>query len=378
MKVFKLLHQLIRRRFVWLSSKTKFPVVVIELESAFTVSSLLPSLSQFFLLSIRGNQLFINFHIFWVLMARSRLLLSKRISLRGLYILAISQTIGAKLIISIIDNNSWGNLFKYSDLRIISLQNGLRVANEYGLMSEQDIYIGFSKKKPKDLKTRTYLGLGSLSIASLKPTDRPERSDKDETVVFVSHFRSHRCGDSAHDSQIFLAKWAANYAKERGLLFKIALNARETAQSNEEKEYFQSAGIHFQYSEQSHPNVSIEDVSNAALVVGGWSTLLVESLALGIPTLICYQLLLDKLYPKAGNESLGFELVDRDFLLPATANFVTFCDFADHLFHLSQESLAKKVIQHRIDVCAVPIGDEYSKTLEKIVLKILKNKKLDK
>lgn len=372
-KVFDLLRKLMRRRFVWLSSKTKFPVVVIELESAFTVSSLLPSLSQFFLLSIRGNQLFINFHIFWVLMARSRLLLGKRISLRGLYILAISQTIGAKLIISIIDNNSWGNLFKYSDLRIISLQNGSRHTKEYSLMSEQDIYIGLPKKKPKGLKTRTYLGLGSLSIASLKPTDQLKRSHKGKTVVLVSQFRSHLSGSTLNDLQIVLAKWTAHYAKERGLLFKIALNSRESALTGPEIEYFQSTGLNFNYSEKSHPNMSIQDVSDSALTVGHSSTLLVEALALGIPTLICDQLGL----PRGENED-QYESVDKIFVLPARADFVTFCDFADRLLNLNQESLAGKIIQHRMDVCALEIGDGYSKTLEKIVLEILAHQKSDK
>lgn len=363
-----------RRQFVWLPSKTKFPVVIVELVSVTPVSSLLPSFSEFFPLPIRGKRIFVNFHIFWVLMACSRLFLSKRISLRALYILAISRAVDAKLIISTIDNNSWGNLFKYSDLRIISLQNGIRCNKDYSDISEQDIYIGLATKKPQNLRARKYVGLGSLSIASLKPTDQLKRSHKGKTVVLVSQFRSHLSGSTLHDLQIVLAKWTAHYAREKGLLFKIALNSRESALTGPEIEYFQSTGLNFNYSEKSHPNMSIQDVSDSALTVGLSSTLLVEALALGIPTLICHQLGL----PRGENGDWAFESVDKNFLLPARADFVTFCDFADRLLNLNQESLARKVIQHRMDVCALEIGDGYSKTLEKIVLEILAHQKSDK
>jgi len=81
--------------------------------------------------------------------------------------LAVARSVGARLVISYIDNNSWANLFYFSNIRVVSIQNGWRSRQDFRNILAQDLYAGFHCSKPSALAARQEFGLSSFAIARM-------------------------------------------------------------------------------------------------------------------------------------------------------------------------------------------------------------------
>jgi surface carbohydrate biosynthesis protein len=352
------------KTFTWLPQSERHPVLVIDTVSVDIVTPLLPKEATFLTLPIREPVLFVNFSILLTILSNLILVLRHQLSFRGVYSLAVTKSIQAKLIISIIDNNDWGNLFRFSDVRVLSIQNGLRSPLEFSSMSEQDIYLGFPRIQPNALKAREYIGAGSLKACQAGLKDQLCSPSNGSVVTFISQYRPHAGWfDEMVRSQVTLAKWSYKFARNHQLDFKIALNGRNSTWLAAERALFESAklGLPNFSSFEKDSLGNYRALEDSTLVVGHSSTLLIESLAVGKRPIICYR----KGYPQIESElDPVFQDVDSAFLLPADATFDVFSLHASSLLSMNETTFHRLIKKARNEICTFDTRQPVFETMQ--------------
>ena len=186
-KTFALLHRIASKDIDWLPIKTEAQLIFADERSTPLIASLIPSHVRHLSVPVKGDTAFLNLKILYYLIFSLPLLVQRKCSLQGIYLLAISRAIRGRVIISTIDNNSWGNLCDFSELRVLSIQNGLRNLCEYDPpMSKRDIYVGLPRTKPATLRANRYVGIGSLFCALAGIEARDLQPDNQKPIVYVS------------------------------------------------------------------------------------------------------------------------------------------------------------------------------------------------
>ena len=235
---------MLSKRFLWLEEKSVYEVVIVDSVSTHLISPLLPKDIGYLEVPVRNDTVFINFSILLTLFLCFPLLLKRKISLRGSYILSVARSTNAKLIGSIVDNNDWSNIYLFGNARVFSIQNGLRPEDEFTACGVQDVYFGFAQSKPKSLAAREYVGVGSLKLSLSQEHKTRAPKVQNSKVVFVSQYRPHAGNfEEMVRIQTTLAGWTSKFALARGLDFGLAMNGRDGIWLKNERLMFEAEGL---------------------------------------------------------------------------------------------------------------------------------------
>jgi len=369
-KLFSFILRISAKEFVWLSHRTTASVIFADERSTPLIAPLIPAHVSYLSVPVRGKTVFLNLRIIRWLLPSPLLMLRGKYSIQGLYLLAIARAVRAKLIVSTIDNNSWGNLYDFTPLRVISIQNGQRNSSDFGPpMSKQDIYVGLPKKKPTTLRTREYFGAGSLFSALAGLEERHNCIADERTVVYVSQFRDEAWNAAINKVELKLARWTYDYARARHLRFYLALDSiRNPHLRDSEITHFQSADIQAEVPDNADRFTNIREAARAALVVGHSSTLLIESLSIGVPALCGIHV--DRAATWAVGDS-PFDTLDREFLLAEQLSYLDFENHADDVIALAPETLFKKISRVRDQYCEFLGSKRYLQTVSETINRVL-------
>ncbi|MEK9877755.1 MAG: hypothetical protein VW684_13935, partial [Betaproteobacteria bacterium] len=320
----------------------------------------------------RSTERLINLKIIFTYVLFSRKLLKKQISLIGLYVLAVARSVGARLVISHIDNNSWSNLFYFSNIRAISIQNGWRNSQDFRNTPAQDIYAGFHRSKPSELVARQYLGLGSFAIASSNTDVMKQALGLRKRVVYVSQFRPKSSYKPYQQIELQLASWSSRFASERELEFEICFNSRGGASHNIEEEvaFFKSGGVYIKGGDLDHARSTLEKVSSSRLVVNLWSTVAIESWVMGVPVLACFNLAELDQRDLAELEEM-FKFFPSSCVLPRSADYDLFATFADNLLSLSNTERFNITKTIQTECCAAVPSHQFIATIRDLIRQII-------
>ena len=368
---FALLHRIASKDINWLPIKTEAQLIFADERSTPLIAPLIPSYVRYLSVPVRGDTAFLNLKIFYHLIFSLPLLVQKKCSLQGIYLLAISRAIRGRVIISTIDNNSWGNLCDFSELRVLSIQNGLRNSREYDPpMSKQDIYVGLSRTKPAALRANRYVGIGSLFCALAGIEARDLQPDNQKSIVYVSQFRAASWNSAVNKVELKLARWTHRYAIENDHHFYLAPDSiRNPHLREKEIVHYRSVGLELDVPSEADRFTNIQKVASARLVVGHSSTLLIEALAMGVPTLCGINV--DKIINQKNLEVEAFDAIDGQFMLPQRVTYEDFRSLADAACDLSLDELNLKVSRIRERCCEFVGSEKYLQSLSKVISRTL-------
>jgi len=303
---------------------------------------------------VRGESWFINFRIVLNLLRFSKHFLARKIGLRGLYVLAVASSLHSRIVLTFIDNNNWDTgLVELRRFRLMCIQNGYRRLPElegksfdvYCTINELPVHL-FDDYKIKSNKVAL---TGSLRLSTFvyksdfkqSPGLRNLGGVHPMKVLMPSQFRirvpdagwSTEKVEAQQEGEAKICRWLAQLEREGNLQVTVALTTHASTDIEKaEMTFFEN---HFGYRPRmTHRSedrwATYRALMETDITVGAASTVLLESLELGIPTLFCFSVYNDKFYDF---NKLGV-IEDTINLLPRNS---VYADFRSAVIGLSQD-----------------------------------------
>ena len=343
-------------------------VVIVDESVSDYLATFIPDNCSSIVIPLRSSERFWNWKIIFFFLLQMPFLLARRINLRGSYVLSVCRSVDCRVILSFIDNNNWDRgLVETGLLRIVLFQNGSRTAAEYA-RKRYDILFGYPRRQPEKVDAVEYYGVGNIKMNFAVRGHGLGRCDR-KTILFVSQYRPHSTPYSSMCAcQIKLAKWSAEFACATGYQFAVALNGKMDDWLFEERQIFdQALQIPVTYCDRSESLLaSYKMILDSTLVVGHSSSILVESIALGRPVIIgwnvCYREEFDTLIDYFGQPEMSA------FTLSEKADYFEFKDKANFLIGMPENNLLMEVDGIRESYCELrPDGDIESSVKTKLL-----------
>lgn len=292
----------------WLSGRTRATVLLADLNGDL-LHDCLPAGTAALEVPMRGEAWYINANtlvlMVWYLWRYKR---SARVGIRGCYLGAIARAVGARVIVTFIDNNNWEmGVPETFGVRVVNIQNGLRALPEWKhkqfdvLLTMHDLSEEWRRRyavQAREMQTVGSLRLGLyLQEGGGGKATGPGKGD----LLYVSQYRPgmEEAGrdtlfGAVDECQQILCGLLAHYVGERGGAIRIARSGagRRDWASREEDYFVELFGrsVQFGAPKSVDPWSSYRELADARIVIGICSTLLVESLAMKKRTLLCYHL----------------------------------------------------------------------------------------
>ena len=258
-----------------------------------------PENTEYFHLPVRGEVIYIRPELVFYLV---RILVFRKkygLGLRGAYIAAVAKYLEPSVIVTMIDNNNWDtNLSAYTGIPIVCTANGLRHPSHF---PKKDFYCDFSMNGALTDPVLSF----SNSFEEIHPvghikmgifferhgdTNFTSLNSEDPVLLWISQYReSIYNGNSEIDreqkaTELMGLKYLSKYATEHGYRQRVAIaSARKKADKGKELDQinFATEGRISYSCNNTGDWDSYEEVKNADLIIGMFSTLLFESLSVG-------------------------------------------------------------------------------------------------
>ena len=372
-KILKQHMRFIKKKYKWISRNKKFDYLIVDESGSDVVKPCIKAKYSYKVLPLRSNVRLLNHAIIIFFIFQIHLVVLKRINLLGSYILAVSRALKSSVIVTLIDNNSWcKGLHDSGYVRIVMIQNGIRGANELDLLPPYDVLFGYPRNKPRNYIGNEYYGVGNIKSSMILYKKSQDENIKNQ-VLFVSQYRSDRAEPIFISSH--LVQWVSKYALKRTIPLVIALNSTTPSSSNEEeKMYRKLLKTPFKCTSRVDDYLaSYRALINSRIVIGCNSSLLVESLAMGIHTLLCWNqfILHEETY---NNNVLYFDREEfNQFSTIANSTYLDFEKKADEIITLSNTIRFEFINKIRSDYCEFSPESDIIKSIQNRLEKLLKN-----
>jgi len=278
------------------------PLIVVDRTGSDIVAELIPNPVPFWVLPVRDESRYVSLRSFRFFLTHLPLVFKKRINMLGLYVLSAAHHTGAKVLITWIDNCSWDKgLHQVSDIRIITIQNGLRTINAL-TQKEYDVFLGFSTRDTEVVRTHANqsISIGSVRMGLAYQNRNLKRGHGEANLdlLFISQFRPEFWHSSLEEDRNHVTaikttmEWIRNLAEEDQLTVGIAFSSKGPDADKwyrEERDIFRAL-LKMEFSEYHRERFSergIDDsyggLFDAKTVVAISSTLCFETIGLGKP-----------------------------------------------------------------------------------------------
>jgi len=371
-KILKLPMRFIKKKYKWVSRTKTFDYLIVDEMGSEVVKSCIKAKYSYKVLRIRSNVRLLNHAIITFFLFQIHLVILKRINLKGSYILAVSRALKSSVIVTLIDNNSWcKGLHDSGYVRIVMIQNGIRGANERDLLPPYDVLFGYPRNKPRNYIGNEYYGVGNIKSSMILYKKSQDENIKNQ-VLFVSQYRSDRAEPIFISSH--LVQWVSKYALKRTIPLVIALNSiTPSTRIAEEQMYRNLLKTPFNCTSRVDDYLaSYRAIINSRIVIGCNSSLLVESLAMGVPTLLCWNqfILHEETY---NNNVLYFDREEfNQFSTIANSTYLDFEKKADEIITLSNTIRSEFINKIRSDYCEFSPESDIIKSIQIRLEKLLK------
>ncbi len=365
-KIHKIPVRFIKKKYKWVSRTKTFDYLIVDEMGSEVVKSCIKAKYSYKVLPIRSNVRLLNHAIITFFLFQIHLVILKRINLKGSYILAVSRALKSSVILTWIDNSNWSKgLYNTGHLRIVMIQNGIRGANERDLLPPYDVLFGYPRNKPRNYIGNEYYGVGNIKSSMILYKKSQDENIKNQ-VLFVSQYRSDRAEPIFISSH--LVQWVAKFALLRKMSLVIALNSiTPSTRIAEEQMYRNLLKTPFNCTSRVDDYLaSYRAIINSRIVIGCNSSLLVESLAMGVPTLLCWNQFI--LHEETYNENeLYFDKEEfNQFSTTTNSTYPEFVSKADEIISQSNVIQSKFINTIRANYCA------FNPELD--VIKLIQNK----
>ncbi len=251
------------------------------------------------------------------------------------------------------------------------IQNGIRGANERDLLPPYDVLFGYPRNKPRNYIGNEYYGVGNIKSSMILYKKSQDENIKNQ-VLFVSQYRSDRAEPIFISSH--LVQWVSKYALKRTIPLVIALNSiTPSTRIAEEQMYRNLLKTPFNCTSRVDDYLaSYRAIINSRIVIGCNSSLLVESLAMGVPTLLCWNQFI--LHEETYNENeLYFDKEEfNQFSTIANSTYLDFEKKADEIITLSNTIRSEFINKIRSDYCEFSPESDIIKSIQIRLEKLLK------
>ena len=289
-----------------------FSILIVDKVGSDRISQTIPADQSFWVLSVRNEARFINLKMVYHFCCDFKLVLSSQINMLGLYVLSVSKTINAKVLITSIDNCSWDkNLHRVSDLRVLCIQNGIRPKSALQ-QKTYDLFLTLCERDANLVRERsisaTPVGSLNLALAQKARLDSMPLADDHLDLFFISQYReefwnSNKDQDKRHVQSVKTTlRWISTIASENNLSVGIGFSAkgqnRETVFSQEKNIYdqylnipykiFRREGFHRRGIDCSYGGLFVSKV-----IIAFSSSMVLEAIGLGKPVVMTTRLLGD-------------------------------------------------------------------------------------
>ncbi|GJL81749.1 MAG: hypothetical protein DHS20C01_13830 [marine bacterium B5-7] len=251
---------------------------------------------------MRGEYWWVGLKVLFALFHFLRIRKRYALGLRGCYVAAVARAVGAKVIATMIDNNNWDRgLANATGCRVVCIGNGWRHPNHIPNKCF-DCYLAFNSLPndpllPFSIFIRDFGAVGHLKMGLYQEQLHSKLSDskriqRDKYILWVSQYRLHHYNHSTDDPFILARKKAetrgvclmSQIAGKLGYKFCVApSSAKKGIGYSEEYDFMQEAsnGRAEVLDYRSNAWGSYDAVQHASLVIGMYSTLLLEALSVG-------------------------------------------------------------------------------------------------